>query len=72
VSSCCMDDINNTPKNSLVSIPCRDTLRQLSVVQGVMIDSPAYTPLGQKERFFHDLNPLLQKESFLDNCIFLI
>ena len=72
VSSCCMDAINNKLVNSHVSLPCRDTLRQLSALQITVIEPSACTPLGQKERFFPDLNSFLQKDFFLDNCTFLI
>ena len=72
VSSCCMDAIEKTLKSSLVALHCRDTLRQLSALQITVREPSACTPLGQKERFFPDLNSFLQKDFFLDNCTFLI
>lgn len=72
MSSCCIDVTRNTLKSSLVALHCRDTLRQLSALQITVIEPSACTPLGQKERFFPDLNSFLQKDFFLDNCTFLI
>ena len=72
VRSCCMDAIEKTLKSSLVALHCRDTFRQLSALQITVIEPSVYTPLGQNERFLPDLNSLLQKDFFLDNCTFLI
>ncbi len=72
VRSCCMDATEKTLKSSLAALPCRDTLRQLSALQITVIEPSACTPLGQKERFFPDLNSFLQEDFFLDNCTFLI
>ena len=72
VSSCCMGTMNNTSKNSHVSLPCRDTLRQLSLLEAVVIKLSAYIPLSQRDRCFDDFSSFLQEESFLVNCTFLI
>lgn len=71
-NSCCIDVTKNTLRSSLVALHCRDTLRQLSALQITVREPSACTPLGQKERFFSDLNSFLQKDFFLDNCTFLI
>ena len=71
-SSCCMGAMNSIYKNSLISLLCGNTLRQLSVLYATMIKPSAYIPLSQKEICFHDFNSSLQKEFFLVNCTFLI
>jgi len=71
-SSCCKCAIKKAPKNSRVTLLYRDTLRQLSVLQAVVIKLSDYIPLSQKGRCFDDFNSFLQEESFLVNCTFLI
>ena len=72
VSSCCMCATKNIPKNSRVSLLSGNTLRQLSVLQAVVVKLYDYIPLSQKDRCFDDFNSFLQEEFFLVNCTFLI
>ena len=72
VSSCCMGTMNSISQNSHVSLLSGSTLRQLSVLQAVVIKLSDYIPLSQKDRCFDNFNSFLQKESFLVNCTFLI
>ncbi len=72
VSSCCMGTMNNTSKNSHVSLLSGNIPRQLSVLQAVVIKLSDYIPLSQEGRCFDNFNSFLQEESFLVNCTFLI
>ena len=72
VSSCCIGTMNSTSQNSHVSLLSGNTLRQLSVLQAVVIKLSDYIPLSQKGRCFDDFNSFLQEKFFLVNCTFLI
>ncbi len=72
VSSCCMGTMKSTSKNSHTFLLSGNTLRQLSVLQAVVVNFSDYIPLNQRDRCFDDFNSFLQEESFLVNCTFLI
>ena len=71
-SSCCMGAVASTPKDSNASLPCRDTLRQLSILKTTMTIPFAYTPLVRQYRYFQNFSSFHQEEFFLVNCTFLI